>query len=132
MSDFKKYKTLLASVEKFSNFKISLQSLYSTENDYTLFSLTPAFEAILKEFYSYYTENETENEQLEAIEKFVDSVNGLMKLGLIRKDQRWMNDIKFQPNSYDIDPSNDNPLTINRRFFFYRRRFGKGNDFQVK
>lgn len=127
MSDFKKYKSLLSSVEQYSNFRISLQSLYITENDYTLFSLTPAFEATLEEFYSCYTENETENEQLEALEKFVDSINGLMRLGLIRKDQRWMNDIKFQPASYDIDPSSDNPLTLNRRFFFYRRRFGKNS-----
>jgi len=131
MSDINKYKTLQASVEKFSNFRIDIQSLYVTEDDHTLFSLTAEFDTALEEFYSNYTENEIENEQLEAIEKFVDSVNGLMKLGLIRKDHRWLNDIKFQPSSYDIDPSSDNPLTLNRRFFFHRRRFGKGTGLSV-
>lgn len=123
VSDHKKYHAILASIDKFTNFKSGLELFYRNEDEDMIFILTPEFEAALVEFYTHYTRNEAENEQLNALNAFANAVNGLMKVGLIRNDSRWLTDIRFHPTAWDLDKKSDNPLSLNHKFFFIRRRF---------
>jgi hypothetical protein len=94
---------------------------------YTIIS--SEFESKLNQTTGRFTLTESDNAVLEAIEKTVDSLNGLVKLGVIGNDKgKWINGISKLANAIVFDKNSENPLSVNPRLnqlHEFRRFFSK-------
>lgn len=110
------------------NFYFPLQKLFDNNPENRRFSMTAEnlefvsleFDAELLQFTRKYTVNKAENELLEIVNKIVESINELIRIGLIPANkQRWMARIENYINdSLDFDHTKEtNPVFLNARKF---------------
>ncbi len=97
--------------------------------------VSPEFERQLNLHVGRFTSSESDNVVLEAIERAVDSLNGLIEIGVIGKEKgKWANGIAQLANAIVFDKNSNPPLSVNPRLNQlqdFRRFFTKSSNSPV-
>ena len=123
LADRKKFDLLYENATK--RFDINIKDFYIDEDGSGLFVVGEKFEQFINDLYSAETSNEFENEVIIALQNFVDSVNALIKLGIVHSDIRWTRDVAFDPKFIPINPNNQHPLSLSRHALSIAKTFAK-------
>lgn len=123
LADRKAFDLLYENATK--RFDINIKDFYVEEDGSGLFAVGEKFEQVINDFYSAETSNEFENEIITALQNFVDSVNGLIKLGIAHPDHRWTRDVAFDPKFIPVNANNPDPLSLSRHAIVIAKTFAK-------
>lgn len=91
-----------------------LDRFWMLEGEFGCFVVPDGFKDEVAESFIFYTSNQDENVLIEAMQEYINSVNKLIKLGVLHKDARWAYEVSFDTRTIDFDNHSDTPLSLNK------------------
>lgn len=102
-------------------FKFEIAGLYikDNEDECGVYDITKSFEDQLNEFHTGFATTDDEVKIVISMQTFVDSVNNLINLGLIRcyDNINWLHSGPFPPTVLSFDSTSAKPISLNKNLF---------------